>query len=167
MRLEQTTNRIEDLALRDIAVMLPLNNANAEETSLLDEAGMQALIETSFFARGTERGATALLIALDQNAPYINPNFNWFQQRRSSFVYIDRVIVAQSSRGQGIARRLYLDLFAAAKEAGHDRVVCEVNIAPPNPASEAFHASMGFLAVGDASIHDGKKTVRYFEKLLS
>jgi len=152
--------------LPNIAVILALNNANAEETSLLDEAGMANLLRAAFFARGTDRGSTALLIALDHNAAYVNPNFQWFKERRSSFVYIDRVIVAQSSRGQGTGKKLYQDLFAAAKKAGHDRVVCEVNINPPNTVSEAFHASMGFTGIGEATILHGKKTVRYFEKIL-
>jgi predicted GNAT superfamily acetyltransferase len=162
----RTAVQIEDLGLLDSAAMLTLNNVNAVETSLLDEAGMAALLDTASYARGIGRGATAFLIALDHDAPYDNPNFSWFKERRRSFVYIDRVIVAQASRGHGIARKLYEDLFAAAKQAGHERVVCEVNIHPPNPASEAFHLTMGFTGVGDATIHGGKKTVRYFEKIL-
>jgi uncharacterized protein len=74
--------------------------------------------------------------------------------------------VAQAARGRGIARLLYEDLFTTAKLAGHDRVVCEVNIEPPNPASDAFHSAMGFVAVGEAAIHNGTKIVRYFEKAL-
>jgi len=56
------------------------------------------------------------------------------------------------------------DIFAAAKQSGHDRVVCEVNINPPNPISEAFHATMGFVGVGQATIHNGTKSVRYLER---
>jgi predicted GNAT superfamily acetyltransferase len=81
-------------------------------------------------------------------------------------VYIDRIIVSAEARGQGLASRLYEELFAAASRAGHRRVVCEVNIAPPNPASLAFHAAIGFTAVGEAAIHNGSKSVRYLEKLL-
>jgi predicted GNAT superfamily acetyltransferase len=80
------------------------------------------------------------------------------------FVYIDRIIVAESARGLGFARLLYEDLFAETMQSGHNRVVCEVNIEPPNPASVAFHASMGFNRVGEASIYNATKTVRYFEK---
>lgn len=146
--------------------MLPLNNAHAEETSALDKASLTALLDMAFYARGTDRGATALLIALDQNAGYNNPNFLWFKAYRESFVYIDRIIIASAARGQGIARSLYEDLFAAATQAGHDRVVCEVNIDPPNRVSEAFHAAMGFDAVGQATIHSRTKTVRYLERSL-
>ena len=157
---------IRDLSSFDAAFMLPLNNAHAKETSTLDDASLTALLDMAFYARGIDRGAIAFLIALDQNASYVNPNFMWFKASRESFVYIDRIIVSSSARGQGIARLLYADLFTAAKQAGHDRVVCEVNIEPPNLASEAFHAAMGFDGVGQAAIHNGTKTVRYLEKIL-
>ena len=128
--------------------MLPLNNAHAKETSALDDASLTALLDMAFYARGIDRGATAFLIALAHNAPYESPNYLWFKAARESFVYIDRIIVLSSARGRGIARLLYNDLFAAARTAGHDRVVCEVNIDPPNLVSEAFHATMGFQRVG-------------------
>jgi predicted GNAT superfamily acetyltransferase len=159
-------NAIHKLSSLDVAIMLPLNNTHAQETSALDDASFTALLDTAFYARGMDRGATAFLIALDHNASYESPNFIWFKAARESFVYIDRIIVLSSARGRGIARLLYDDLFAEARKAGHDRVVCEVNIDPPNLASEAFHVTMGFKTVGEATIHKGTKTVRYLEKTL-
>lgn len=159
-------SEIHGLALSSLEMTLSLNNAHAQETSLLDESSLGALLNIAFYARGLDRGATALLIALDEDAPYDNPNFSWFKQRFDRFVYIDRIIVSDDARGRGIARMLYQDLFAAAEEAGHSRIVCEVNLAPPNPASDAFHVTMGFVEIGQAIIHDGRKTVRYFEKAL-
>ena len=85
---------------------------------------------------------------------------------RKSFIYVDRVIISRAARGEGLARALVCNLFAEAKQAGHDRVVCEVNIDPPNPASEVFHAAMGFVGVGQGTIHSGTKSVLYFEKEL-
>ena len=155
-----------ELTPLDCALSLALNNAHAKETSVLDEDGLGLLLGMAFYARGIDRGATALLIALDHDATYENPNFAWFKASSEPFVYIDRVIVAECARGQGIARLLYEDLFVAAKQAGHKRVVCEVNLDPPNPASDAFHAAMGFKGVGEATIYKGAKTVRYFEKTL-
>jgi hypothetical protein len=69
--------------------------------------------------------------------------------------------------GTGCARRLYRDLFEHAAEAGHERVVCEVNSSPPNPASDAFHAALGFVEVGTASVYDGSRTVQYLSHALS
>jgi uncharacterized protein len=159
-------NIIDDRSLLDEAVILTLNNAHAKETSALDDDSLTGLLDMAFYARGIDRGATAFLIALDQNASYGSPNFLWFKESRESFVYIDRIIVTSSARGQGLARLLYEDLFSAAKQAGHDRVVCEVNLEPPNPASEAFHVAIGFNGVGQTSIHNGAKIVRYFERIL-
>ncbi len=159
-------DKISKLHLSSLQGVLALNNEHAKETSFLDEESLAGLIKMAFYAEGVDRGATAFLIALDQGADYINPNFSWFLARYKSFVYIDRIIVAGSARGRGLARMLYEDLFSRAKAAGHERVVCEVNLEPPNPASDAFHATMGFVEVGQASIHNGTKTVRYFEKLL-
>ncbi len=166
MAQNKQVNGIHNLTSLDVATMLPLNNAHAKETSALDDASFAALLEMAFYARGIDRGATAFLIALDHQASYGSPNFIWFKSARESFVYIDRIIVSSSARGRGIARLLYEDLFAAARKAGHDRVVCEVNIDPPNLVSEAFHATMGFKRVGEATIHDGTKTVRYLETTL-
>jgi uncharacterized protein len=157
---------IHDLRLLDAPVILSLNNQHARETSALEDADLCALLDMAFYARGIDRGGTAFLIAFDQNAAYRSPNFLWFKASQQSFVYIDRIIVSSSARGQGIARLLYEDLFAVAKQAGHERVVCEVNIEPPNLVSEAFHRAMSFDEVGKATIHDGTKTVRYFEKKL-
>ena len=114
---------IDDFCSLDRNAVLSLNNAHAKETSVLDEDSLGELLKMAFYARGIDRGATAFLIALDQNAPYLNPNFSWFKEHRESFVYIDRIIVAPSARGQGLAKILYGDLCGVAKQAGHDRVV--------------------------------------------
>jgi uncharacterized protein len=103
----------------------------------------------------------AFLLAFDQDAPYDSPNFLWFRARHARFIYVDRIVVAAAARGRGYARLLYRGLFDAASQAGHDRVVCEVNARPPNPESDAFHAALGFAEVGSASIHNNSKTVRY------
>lgn len=108
--------------------------------------------------------ADALLLAFDQDAAYDNPNFAWFKARYGRFVYVDRIVVAPAARGRGLATALYLDLFRRAH--GHDRVVCEVNADPPNPASDAFHAALGFEAVGSALLPGADKTVRYFSRSL-
>ncbi|TIO65190.1 MAG: GNAT family N-acetyltransferase, partial [Mesorhizobium sp.] len=65
---------------------------------------------------------------------------------------------------RGHARRLYEDLFEHVRRACHTIVTCEVNADPPNPTSDAFHAALGFGEVGDAVIHGGRKSVRYYAK---
>lgn len=146
--------------------LLALNNAHAVELSLLDSGTLRALVAQAFLARriGT---ADAFLLAFDQDAAYDSPNFLWFRERYARFVYVDRIVVASSARGGGLARRLYLDLFERARDAGHVLVVCEVNSDPPNDASAAFHAGFGFVGVGSALLPGGAKTVSYLARSLA
>lgn len=145
--------------------LLALNNAHATELSPLSLSEFDRLIQASFFAAALDDGA-AFLIAFDQAAAYDSPNFLWFRDRFDSFVYVDRVVTSPLARGKGYAKALYADLFERAKQAGHTRIVCEVNFLPPNPASDAFHAALGFTEVGRATIHGGSKTVRYLLRSL-
>ena len=103
-------------------------------------------------------------LAFDQSAAYENPNFEWFRNRFERFIYIDRVVVAPAMRGRGLARALYSALFSRAASLKYSQVVCEVNLDPPNPASDAFHASLGFEQVGLAVLPRAGKTVRYFSR---
>lgn len=145
--------------------LLRLNNDHAVELSLLTAERLAELIDRAFLAAeiGT---AEALLLAFDQEADYDSANFLWFRGRYPRFVYIDRVVVAPAARGQGHARRLYEALFDRARAAGHGCVVCEVNSDPPNPASDAFHAALGFNPVGSAALPEKGKTVTYFMRAI-
>ncbi|CAN7641717.1 GNAT family N-acetyltransferase [Bradyrhizobium sp. LjRoot220] len=140
--------------------LLVLNNEHARELSWLEPERLQHLVEQAFLVRRIG-SLDAFLLAFDQNAQYDSPNFLWFRSRYPRFVYVDRIVVAPTARGRGLARRLYDDLFRQAFEAGHDRVVCEVNRQPPNPASDAFHTALGFDEVGTGTVYDGNRTVRY------
>ena len=169
---------IEDLTLEDLTLdavapatplgdaLLALNNAHARELSWLTPERLQHLVGQAFVIRRIGR-LDAVMLAMDQDADYASPNFQWFRARYPRFVYVDRIVVARAARGRGYARLLYHDLFEHALRAGHERVVCEVNSAPPNPESDAFHAALGFVGVGSASIHNDSKTVRYLLRPLS
>jgi predicted GNAT superfamily acetyltransferase len=146
--------------------VLAFNNAHARELSWLEPARLTHLVGQAFLARSIGN-LDAFLLAFDHTADYDSPNFLWFRARYPRFVYVDRIAVASSARGRGHARRLYRDLFEHAAKAAHERVVCEVNLNPPNPASDAFHAALGFVEVGRASVYDGSRTVRYLSRTLS
>lgn len=147
-----------------LEAVLQLNQAHVAELSALDAAGLRRLVREAFFASVLNDGE-AFLIAFDQDAHYDSPNFRWFQARYKRFVYVDRVVVAVSARGRGLANQLYETLFELAAARGHSIVACEVNLDPPNAASDAFHHRHGFREVGRAELDNGK-TVRYLVKRL-
>ena len=144
----------------DENAVLALNAAHETETAPLASGQLHALLAEAFHVGLCAQGRDAFLIALDQDAQSPSPNFRWFKARYPHFVYIDRVIVASHKRGLGLARKLYEELFAAAAKAGHVLVGCEVNVQPPNPTSDRFHAALCFSEVGRAAIGEGK-VVRY------
>jgi predicted GNAT superfamily acetyltransferase len=145
--------------------LVALNNAHAAELSFLSPERFAALIGEAFVACRVGQG-DALLLTFDQSADYDSPNFLWFRERLERFVYVDRIVVSPEARGRGLARMLYAHLFERARAAGHERVVCEVNADPPNPASDAFHAALGFAEIGSTLLPNGK-TVRYFMRDLT
>ena len=148
-----------------LPAILALNNAHARELSWLEPERLEPLVGQAFLVlRAGE--ADAVLMTFDQDAGYDSENFLWFRARYPRFVYVDRVVVADHARGRGLARRLYEALFDKARAAGHTLVTCEVNADPPNPASDAFHAALGFGEVGHAALRGGDKTVRYFAREL-
>src|SRR4029077_11962843 len=109
-----------------------LNNDHAVELSWADDAKLRKLVAIAFLA---ERAgfADALLIAFDQDAHYDSGNFLWFRSRYARFVYVDRVVTAPEARGRRLASTLYSRLIERAVAANHERIVCEVNVDPPNP----------------------------------
>lgn len=143
-----------------------LNEAHSTELSTLSSERLVELVEGAFYGRAIDDGA-AFMLAFDQHADYDSPNFLWFKQRIPCFVYVDRVVVSSSHRRRGLARQLYEDLFRCALASDHVAVVCEVNSHPPNPMSDAFHASLGFELMGEARLDGRAKSVRYLRRDLS
>ena len=154
--------KIVDLSTTDIDTLLALNNAHQKETSFLTERDWALLVSHAYSATAVE--TDGFLITFDQDADYDSPNFVWFQEKYDAFVYVDRIVVSADARGKGIARTLYESLINAARDDGHTKIVCEVNLDPPNPGSDAFHHQMGFVEVGWARLKDREKTVRYLCK---
>jgi predicted GNAT superfamily acetyltransferase len=148
----------------DRDMLLALNNAHATELSWLTPEGFAAILASACYVRVLGR-VDAALIAFDQSADYKSPNFLWWQSHAQKFVYVDRVVVAPAARRRGLARWLYADLFRVAAAEGHTMVTCEVNLDPPNPVSDAFHASLGFAEAGQSAPRDGK-IVRYLARSL-
>ncbi|MFT3997581.1 MAG: GNAT family N-acetyltransferase [Asticcacaulis sp.] len=152
---------IMTLSPETVAGLLALNNRFARETSWLSEDEWTQMLSGAFatFAADTQ----GFLLAFDQDAVYDSRNFLWFRSRFERFVYIDRVVIDPAAQGQGLGRRFYEALAKVARDAGHDRIVCEVNTVPDNPASHRFHERLGFAAIADVEWQAGQKAVRYYE----
>jgi uncharacterized protein len=145
--------------------LLALNNAHAAELSYKTAEAFRDLIGASHVTLAEPTGM-ALLVAFSEASTYDNPNFAWLKKRYQRFVYVDRVVVSAAARGQGLARQLYAALENRAAADKRERLVCEINLEPPNPASDQFHEALGFSPVGSQVLPGGAKTVRYWAKEL-
>jgi uncharacterized protein len=145
-----------DAVQSDFQAILMLNEASVHFLSPLDLAKLTRLSkEPVFFPAAMSGTAVAgFLLAFLPAANYDNPNFLWFKARYEDFVYVDRIVISAEFRGRGVAKGLYAELERYAVSCGIPRIVCEVNVDPPNPVSLGFHEKEGFIEVGRQSIHE-------------
>ena len=150
-----------DTTQRDFPAILALNEASVHFLSPLTPARLAALHAASAWHRVVEVDSViaAFLLAFRECAAYDSPNYRWFCRRYPQFLYIDRVVVADTQRGGGLGRLLYEDAIEYARRAGVPRLTCEYDIEPPNEGSARFHQRFGFVEVGSQSVADGKKRV--------
>lgn len=151
-------NILRDAARSDWPSILALNAESVHFLSPMDEAKLAAWAKASCYLRVVEQGGAvaAFLLGFRKDADYDSPNFLWFNERFDDFVYVDRVVVAPTFRGQKLADLLYDDFARFARERGIARITCEVNVEPPNPVSLRFHERRGFREIGRQPYGPGK-----------
>lgn len=154
---------LRELASRDLAAVVELNNDAVPAVPLTDEDEMAVLTAVASLALVAVDDADAgsplgFLVAIDPGADYGSENYRFFSRRDSDFLYVDRIVVDGARRGAGIGRMLYGAVFERARADARAEVTCEVNLRPPNPGSLAFHEVLGFRRVGEQSTKGG--TVR-------
>jgi predicted GNAT superfamily acetyltransferase len=149
--------------------ILALNEEWVQATSPLDERALADLHGQAAYHRVVERDGRVVgfLLAIGPGRPYQSLNYTWFAARHDEFLYIDRVVVAGDHQRSGEGSALYDDVAAFAAAGGFGRLVCEVNIEPPNPGSDAFHAGRGFVEVGTQWVADGTKRVSLRELVVA
>ena len=160
---------VRDAEPRDFAAILALNEEFVRFTSPLDEAALAELHAQAAYHRVVEEEGrvAAFLLAVAPGQPYQSLNYTWFAARHDEFLYIDRVVVAGAHQRRGVGVALYDDVAAFAAAGGFRRLVCEVNVEPPNEVSDAFHARQGFVEVGTQWVADSTKRVALLEKGLA
>lgn len=157
---------VRPLERRDHARVLELNQASVQELSALDEQRLEyilALAHRSLVAASADDDVLAFALAIAPGADYDSLNYTTLGEMFESFLYLDRIAVADSARRKGLGAALYDAMEAAAAPFG--RMVCDVNIEPRNDASLAFHAARGYHEVGELA-HGEEKTVALMSKEL-
>ncbi|HEX4479212.1 MAG TPA: GNAT family N-acetyltransferase [Rudaea sp.] len=152
---------IRDAHEKDFEQILTLNAESVHFLSPLDAPRLRHMHAQSAYHRVVDDDGTigAFLLAFRQGADYDSPNYRWFVREYPTFLYIDRIVVSANARGRGFGAQLYDDIIRFAANSRVERLTCEFDIDPPNPASAKFHERFGFHEVGRQRIGGGKKEV--------
>jgi uncharacterized protein len=144
----------------DFPAILALNLESEHFLSPLAPSKLAYLFqEAAVFQVATAQDrVVGFLLVFGPQANYGSPNFLWFTARYQDFLYVDRIVISEKFRGHHLASAFYERLENYALAQGVPRIVCEVNIDPPNPASLRFHENQGFAEVGLQSIPSDEKT---------
>jgi len=155
------TVAIRDASQDDFDAILALNLVDEAHTSPMDSARLATLDGLSCYHRVAciDDQVSGFLLAMRSGAIYENDNFSWFARKYLNFVYVDRVVVSASARGQRVGSLLYKDLFFWARQNGIPLVTCEYNIVPANEPSRLFHDKFGFKEQGTQWVANRTKQV--------
>ena len=156
---------LREVTRADWPQLLALNLASVAELSELDERRLEFILSLAHRSLAVESAGdvVAFALAIAPGAPYDSANYRWFGARFERFLYLDRVVVAGPLRRRGVGTQLYDAMEAAAGR--FDRMVCDVNVLPPNEVSLAFHAARGYREIGRL-VHGPEKAVALLSKEL-
>lgn len=164
---------LRPLTAGDLPAVAALNAAEVPRLGPLEDdalAAHAARCDLALVAVTAEGEVAGFVLALGPGHDYASVNYRWFVARDASaggrFLYVDRLAVASPFRRRGIASALYGTVEARARADGAAEVTCEVNVRPPNPGSLAFHATRGFVEVGQQDTTGGAIRVALLAKPL-
>lgn len=158
---------IRDIANSDLDAVLGLNQSEVPHVGSVgpDQMRWYAAHANYFRVASMTDRLAAYLVGFRPGSSYASPNYRWFCERYGDFAYVDRIVVAEFARRNGLASTLYDD-FAASLPASVPIMTCEVNIVPPNESSMNFHRRLGFEQVGSLASEDASKEVAMLVKTL-
>jgi predicted GNAT superfamily acetyltransferase len=149
----------------DLSELLSLNESSVAVLSELNEPRLHYILALAHRSLVVEREGKVVgfAIAIAPGTKYDSRNYAWFGEHFEQFLYLDRIAVAETARREGLGAQLYDAMEQSAEPFG--RMVCDVNVEPPNEASLAFHSGRGYREVGRLA-HGSEKTVALLSKEL-
>ena len=160
---------IRPLASADRAAVLRLNAENRPALAALEAVDLDQLLTYDghhLVAVDPTGEVIGFLLSFPRTSGYDDSEINELRQRVSEpFYYICQVAIASTHRGRRIGRAFYDALAGVARTQGARLLCCDVNLAPPNPASLAFHDHLGFERIGTGTASNGF-SIAYLAKRL-
>lgn len=155
---------LRPLADEDVDSVLALNDRNVVKLAPMDEPRLRELqkLADRFDVLDVDGAFAGFVVTFTSGTSYDSENYRWFGERHDRFYYLDRIVLHEDFRRQGLGGFVYDELEQVA--AACDRLALEVNLVPRNDASLAFHAARGYVEVG--RLGDDEHLVALMEKSL-
>lgn len=146
---------IRELTTDDLDVMLAINQENVPAVEPETPETMQQIFEWSSLTLGIEvdQVLVGYCLIMKPGLPYPSTNYQWFCDKYDDFIYLDRVVFAESHQGKGYGSILYSEVESRSTES---LFTLEVNLKPRNEGSLRFHERLGFVEVGQQISGSGK-----------
>lgn len=142
---------IRDMTHTDFDSIVHLNQNALEGVGPLDRESLSLLVKMADQALVVEESdgdIAGFVITVPPGAEYDSSRYRWFEDTLvDDYVYLDRIVVSEDHRREGVASRLYEEIEADLPIA--------LEVYETNDVSLAFHESRGFAEVGSLD-HDGK-----------
>lgn len=142
---------IRDMTHTDFDSIVHLNQNALEGVGPLDRESLSLLVKMADQALVVEESdgdIAGFVITVPPGAEYDSSRYRWFEDTLvEDYVYLDRIVVSEDHRREGVASRLYEEIEADLPIA--------LEVYETNDVSIAFHESRGFAEVGSLD-HDGK-----------
>lgn len=166
--LDSNPIRIRNFNSSDSNLIIRLNHDSVAVLSAMDDERFDHLRGQSnvLWIAELNQLPVGFLMGFCEGSDYDSVNYQWFNRRYNSFVYIDRVVVTTEARGCGIGSAFYKQLEQWAYDQQKACLVAEVDIVPLNQGSLNFHQRQGFVEAGQQVYGSPEKTVSLMIKNL-
>lgn len=146
------TTVIRPIEHHDLDTIVDLNQSALEGVGPLDYESLALLVKQSDQALVLDDNGQlgGFVITLPTGATYESSRYEWFEDRLEDFVYLDRIVVAETHRRQGVASRLY--------DVIENDLPVALEIYDTNQPSLAFHRQRGYQKLGELE-HAGKRNL--------
>ncbi len=139
---------LRPLTPADVDDVLTLNERNVVKLAPLDAERLAQIHEWADRVDVVDvDGAFAgFVVTFGPGTAYDSDKYAWFTQRLADFYYLDRIVLHEDFRRQGLGGFVYDSVEETARP--HGRLALEVNLVPRNDASLAFHQGRGYAEIG-------------------
>lgn len=126
-----------------------LNQEAGSEALSQSESDFGLVVHQADFSviRKTNDDLHGFLLGMTSGRDLEHFSYQWFMTRLENFLYIDRVVVDASHRGNALAMAMYEEARFWARENGIEYIVCQLHDRPPSPEAHALANELGFQAL--------------------